>query len=83
VPDISPPFCPSASRTLAIEVSPIGLLNDQDDGALEARVAHFGGGDKQLAGQGGRSRRFVRLRRQGCLEQGRLQQERHDQAETA
>ena len=58
-------------------------LYDQDDRALEARVAHFGGGDKQLAGQGGRSRRFVRLRRQGCLEQGSLQQERHDQVETA
>ena len=42
-------------------------LYDQDDGALEALVAHFGGGDKQLAGQGGRGRRFVRLRRQGCL----------------
>jgi hypothetical protein len=58
------------------------LLNDQNDRALEARVAHPGSGDQQLADERGASRRFVRPG-QPRPEEGSLQDERRDdQAET-
>src|SRR5271166_3307369 len=57
------------------------VFNDQDDCALEARVAHPGRGDQQLAGERGLSGRFVRPKRRP--EEGRLQDERRDdKAET-
>src|SRR5260370_30113080 len=47
------------------------VFNDQNDRALEARVAHPGSGDQQLADERGASLRFVRpgqpaLRRAVC-----------------
>ncbi len=53
------------------------VLNDQDDRALEVRVAHPGRGDQQLAGERGASRCFV-MPRQRRPEEGRLQDERGD-----
>ena len=58
------------------------VLNDQDDRALEARVAHPGRGDQQLAGERRSSGRLVRPR-QRRPEESRLQDERRDdEAET-
>ena len=53
------------------------VLNNQDNRALEARVAHPGSGDQQLAGERGASLRFVRPR-QRRPEEGGLQDESRD-----
>lgn len=57
------------------------VLNNQDNRALEARVAHPGGGDQQLADERGARLCFVRAG-QRRPEEGNLQdQRRDDQAE--